>query len=136
MTRLTAVTLVATVLLPACANNRRSPPHELARIRAGAVDVVVLSPAAALSAGRATFTLEFRRPSDGALVDVGPVKASAMMPMAGMSPMFGPVDARPSGVAGRYVTTAEFSMPGDWRLAFEWDGPAGPGSATFSPAVN
>ena len=110
--------------------------NEMAKTRSGSVDVILLSPHAALSVGKDSVTVEFRSASDGRLVDVGMVKASAMMPMAGMSPMFGPVEVQPTAVPGRYVASSELSMAGEWRLSLEWNGPAGQGSATFSPMVH
>lgn len=110
--------------------------RELAKSRAGNLDVVLLTADEGLTTGKDTVTVEFRESPDGGLVDVGMVKANATMPMTGMSPMFGPVDVEPTGVPGRYVATSELSMAGEWRISLEWDGPAGRGSATFSAMVN
>jgi len=107
---------------------------ELQRLRSGTVDVVLLSPREALHQGRDTFTIEFRSTSDGSLMDVGGVKASANMPMPGM-PMFGSIDVQPASGKGRYAAASDFSMAGTWRLAIEWDGPAGRGSVSFSTSV-
>ncbi len=134
--RVAAVILFGAALSTACSSDREAPLQELARSRAGAVDVVVLSPAAAVSAGRATFTLEFRRSSDAALVDVGSVKANATMPMAGMAPMMGAVAIERNTVPGRYVATTNLSMAGEWRLSVDWNGAAGQGSVTVPFMVN
>jgi hypothetical protein len=107
---------------------------ELQRAKSGVLDVVLLSPRAALRHGKDEFTIEFRSAPDGHLVDVGQVRGNATMPMAG-TPMFGSLDVQRTNVAGRYAATAEISMAGTWRLSIEWDGPAGKGSVTFSGAV-
>lgn len=138
MRRMFAALLVVAISSVAC--QQFAPPNEqlneLAKTRSGNLDVALLSADTALSTGKDTVTVEFRSASDGRLVDVGMVKANAMMPMAGMSPMFGPVDVERSAVPGRYVATSELSMAGEWRLSLEWNGPAGPGSVTFSPMVH
>ena len=103
-------------------------------IRAGNVDIVLRSADAALRQGRNDFTIEFRRPDTGVLVDVGTVHASANMAMPGMVMSSG-LRVSPSGVPGRYVATAEFGMAGAWQMAIEWDGPAGQGSANFHGSV-
>jgi len=110
-------------------------PIEIARVRSDDLDLVVLSPDGPLSQGKDSVTLEFRRTSDGGLVDVGSVKGSATMPMAGMAPMFGSVDVQRADTSGRYSATTDLSMAGEWRLAIEWNGPAGSGSATFSTSA-
>ena len=38
-------------------------------------------------------------------------------------------------VPGRYQATAEFGMAGAWKMAIEWDGPAGRGSVDFEGPV-
>ena len=53
-------------------------------IRAGDLDIVLLSPTGTLRQGRNTFTIEFRRTGTTTLVDVGTVRASANMSMPGM----------------------------------------------------
>jgi hypothetical protein len=106
---------------------------ELQRIKSGMLDVVILSPRDAIRHGKDDFVVEFRSPN-GALVDVGDVRATASMPMAG-SPMFGSIAVQRSDVPGRYRADGEFSMAGTWRLGIEWDGQAGKGSVTFSGTV-
>jgi len=131
--------LMAVTLLYAGCRQAGAPTeslHELATSRAGNVDVVLLTADDGLTTGKDTVTVEFRGTSDAALVDVGIVKANAMMQMTGMAPMFGPVDAQPTSVPGRYTATSELSMAGEWRLSLEWDGPAGRGSTTLSLEVN
>src|SRR5215204_4830776 len=103
-------------------------------VRAGDLDVVVLSPTGALRTGRNTFTVEFRRAGTEMLVDVGHVRASANMTMPGMA-MSGNLQVMPSGVQGRYTATAEFGMAGAWQMGLDWDGPAGRGSVNFHGGV-
>jgi len=103
-------------------------------VRAGDVDVVLLSPAGTLRQGPNAFTIEFRRTGTNTLLDVGTVRASANMPMPGMV-MSGGLQVAPTGVPGRYAATAEFGMAGAWQMAVEWEGPAGQGSANFEGAV-
>ncbi|MCA1650976.1 MAG: CusA/CzcA family heavy metal efflux RND transporter [Acidobacteria bacterium] len=103
-------------------------------VRAGDLDVVLLSSTGALRQGRNTFTIEFRRTGTITLLDVGTVRASANMPMPGMV-MSGGLQVTPTGVAGRYAATAEFGMAGAWQMSFEWDGPAGQGAVNFEGGV-
>ncbi len=120
-------------------NGGTSPPERadstvIQTVRAGALEIVLRSPDGALRQGRNTFTIEFRRPDTGTLVDVGIVRASGNMPMPGMVMSSG-LQLTPSGVAGRYVAAAEFGMAGAWQMAIEWDGPAGHGSVNFQGSV-
>jgi Cu(I)/Ag(I) efflux system membrane protein CusA/SilA len=103
-------------------------------IRAGDLDIVVLSPTGTLRQGRNTFTIEFRRADANTLVDVGMVRASSTMPMPGMVMASG-LQVQPTGVPGRYSATADFGMAGAWQTAIEWDGPAGKGSVNFEGGV-
>jgi hypothetical protein len=102
--------------------------------RSGDLEIALLSPTGTLTAGRNTFTIEFRTGSNRTLVDVGTARASANMPMPGMV-MPGNVQVTPTGVPGRYEGTAEFGMAGAWQMAIDWDGPAGRGSVKFEGAV-
>ena len=139
MRRVLRLLLVFTAVVSwGCGPARESsePLNELAKTRVRDLDVVLLSSDTAVNTGKDTVTVEFRASSDGRLVDVGTVKANATMPMTGMAPMFGPVDVERTAVPGRYLATSELSMAGEWRLSLEWSGPAGQGSATFSPMVN
>jgi hypothetical protein len=104
---------------------------EVQRTQAGNLDVVVLSATGALKQGKDTFQIEFRSRSDQKLVDVGAVKVSASMVMAGMPPMIGNTTVTPTATPGRYDVSAEAAMAGSWRLAVEWDGPAGHGSTNI-----
>ena len=108
---------------------------ELHRVKSGNLDVVVLSENDAVRQGADNIFVEFRSASDNQLVDVGDVRASATMPMAGMAPMVGNIDVRPTDTDGRYVLATSLSMVGDWRIGLEWDGPAGRGSASVSIAA-
>ena len=103
-------------------------------VRAGDLDIALLSPTGTLRQGRNSFTLEFRRTGTTTLVDVGSVRASANMTMPGMV-MSGGLQVTPTGVPGRYAATAEFGMAGAWPMAIEWNGPAGQGSVNFQGGV-
>src|SRR6187549_1041865 len=103
-------------------------------IRAGDLDIALLSPTGTLALGRNSFTFEFRRTGTTTLVDVGSVRARANMSMPGMV-MSGGLQVTPTGVPGRYAATAEFGMAGSWQMAIEWNGPAGQGSMNFQGGV-
>jgi Cu(I)/Ag(I) efflux system membrane protein CusA/SilA len=103
-------------------------------IRAGELDIALLSPTGTLRQGRNSFTFEFRRTGSTTLVDAGSVRASANMPMPGMV-MSGGLQVTPTAVPGRYTATAEFGMAGAWQMAIEWNGPAGQGSVNFQGGV-
>ena len=103
-------------------------------IRAGDLDIALLSPTGTLRQGRNSFTFEFRRTGTTTLVGVGSVRASANMPMPGMV-MPGGLQVTPTGVPGRYAATAEFGMAGAWQMAIDWTGPAGQGSVNFQGGV-
>jgi hypothetical protein len=107
---------------------------EVQKVKSGMMDVVLLSPHDGLRHGKDVFVVEFRSTSGGALVDVGQVRGSATMPMAG-TPMFGTVDVQRTEVPGRYAANGEFGMAGTWRMTLQWDGPAGQGSVTFPGSV-
>jgi Cu(I)/Ag(I) efflux system membrane protein CusA/SilA len=111
-----------------------SAPGVIQTVRAGELDVVLLSPTGSLRQGRNAFTIEFRRTGTNALVDAGTVRASANMPMPGMVMSSG-LQVAPTRVSGRYSATAEFGMAGAWQMAIEWDGPAGKGSVNFEGGV-
>ena len=124
--------IVIAALQLGCNGGASEAMTELQRVNAGGLDVIVLSPHDALQRGKDAFVLEFR--SNGHLVDVGGVRATANMPMPGMA-MFGSADVRPTEIAGRYAASSEFEMAGTWRMTVEWVGPAGQGSVTFSSVV-
>jgi Cu(I)/Ag(I) efflux system membrane protein CusA/SilA len=105
----------------------------LQQIRSGDLTIVLLSPTGTLHMGRNGYTIEFRR-TDGELVDVGVVRSSANMAMPGMV-MSGGVEVSRTATPGRYQATAEFGMAGAWKMAIEWDGPAGRGSVNFEGPV-
>jgi len=102
-------------------------------VRSGDLAIVLFSPTGTLHQGRNTFTVEFRTAS-GSLVDVGAVRMSGNMAMPGMA-MSGGVQISPTPVAGRYQATAEFGMAGAWKMAIDWNGPAGQGSVNFEGPV-
>lgn len=136
MNQLAAALLMIALASTACGSGGGAGHStEVARVRSGGLDVVLLSQEAALGRGTGTATIEFRSASDSTLVDAGMVKASATMSMPGMAPMSGGVSVEPTSTAGRYLATSDLSMAGQWNLTVEWDGPAGRGSANFSPMV-
>lgn len=102
-------------------------------VRTGDVQITLMSPTGTLRQGRNTFTIEFHS-SDGRLVDVGTVRASANMAMPGMV-MSGGLQVNRTDVLGRYQASAEFGMAGAWQMTIEWDGPAGRGSVNFEGMV-
>ena len=106
--------------------------NEIQRVKAGMLDVVVLSPNAALKQ-KDSVTIEFRS-ANGNLVDVGDVKGSASMSMSG-TPMLGSIDVRRGDQPGRYTAQTQLDMAGTWRLTLEWKGPNGQGSTSFSSSV-
>ena len=117
-----------------CGTTESTPTTEVQRAKAGTLDLVLLADRDALAQGTGTSVLEFRA-SDQKLVDVGDVKVTATMPMAGMAPMIGVVSAHPTGVPGRYTLDSDLGMAGSWRIDVEWNGPAGQGSATLPSPV-
>jgi hypothetical protein len=119
----------------ACAGTDQAAQlKELQRVKAGALNVVLLAPGDALKRGKGSFVLEFRD-AGGSLVDVGTVMVGASMPMAGMAPMFGECNVSPSAAKGRYDVSSDLEMAGTWRLQIAWDGPAGKGSASLPGSV-
>jgi len=133
--RCTVLALVL-VSLVACrsAPTTDSDMIELQRAHANGMDVVLLSNDGALSHGKDSFTVEFRRGDD--LVDVGIVKAGATMPMAGLPDMLGSVFLERGDVAGRYTADTDLSMSGGWKVKLDWDGPAGRGTAAFDVTLD
>jgi hypothetical protein len=126
--------IVATLALVAGCTKDAATLTELQRVRSGMLDVVLLSSHDALRHGQAEpFVIEFRSGDGATLVDVGTVRASASMSMAG-TPMLGSIDVKRTDVPGRYAATAEITMAGTWRVKIEWDG-AGKGSVTFPGTV-
>jgi hypothetical protein len=133
------VACVAVMMLCAAIGcSRASEPEslkELRRIRSSDLDIVLLSPNEAVRQGKDTFFVEFRSATDGRLVDVGDVRASATMPMAGMAPMVGAADLRATDTPGRYSVTSDLSMAGDWQIGVQWNGPAGQGSVVLATSA-
>ena len=128
-----AATAIAMVVV-ACSQAPQSSMKEMQRTKAGALELVLLGPSEALPQGKGFAILEFRD-SAGTLVDVGAVKVNATMPMAGMSPMIGGSDVKPTPAPGRYEIATDFGMAGTWQLAVEWNGPKGHGSARMPGTV-
>lgn len=125
-------TLTIAVLAIAC-GGADSGLQEVQRVKAGDMDLVLLSENGALNKGKDAFVIEFRK-ADGTLVDAGTVTTSANMPMPGMT-MPGNVQVQRAEVPGRYRATADFGMAGTWPMRVEWDGPAGRGSVSFDGTV-
>jgi hypothetical protein len=128
-----AVAAVA-AMVTACGSAPQGTMKEIQRTKAGALDVVLLAPADALAQGKGFAILEFHE-SSGSLVDVGTVKVNATMVMAGMAPMIGGSEVKPTPAPGRYEVATDFSMAGTWQLAIEWDGPRGHGTARLPGLV-
>jgi YtkA-like protein len=128
------VTLVILLAAACGGGDQTAQLKELQRVKAGALDVVLLAPGDAIKQGKGSFVLEFRD-AGGNLVDVGMVTVGASMPMPGMAPMFGGSTVMPTEMRGRYEVASDFGMAGTWRLQIAWDGPAGKGSASLPGSV-
>jgi len=103
------------------------------RLRAGNLQITLLSATGTLHQGRNTFAIEFRS-AGGQLVDAGSVHASGNMSMPGMVMSSG-LEIQRTSTVGRYQATAEFGMAGAWHMTIDWEGPAGRGSVNFEGAV-
>ena len=125
--------LTACVLAVACRNDSANLT-ELERARSGQLEIVLLSSREAIRHGTDDFVIEFRSSPDGTLVDVGAVRGSASMPMAG-TPMLGSLDIAQTSVPGRYQARSDLAMAGTWRMTFEWSRSPDTGSVTFSKSV-
>ena len=128
-----AATAIA-MMASACSQAPQGSMKEIQRTKSGALELVLLSPSDALTQGKGFAILEFHD-GTGSLVDVGAVKVNATMTMAGMSPMIGGSEVKPTPAPGRYEIATDFSMAGTWQLAVEWDGPKGHGSARLPGTV-
>jgi hypothetical protein len=135
--RFASVLIIGSLVHAACASPKSEAPklNELERTKSGDLEVVLLAASDALPSGKGQATLEFQTGGDHHLLDVGPVKASATMPMAGMSPMLGSVFVNKTDTPGRYTLDTDLGMNGTWRMTVEWDGPAGKGTASFPGTV-
>lgn len=102
-------------------------------VRSGDLTITLSATDGALHQGRSVFEIAFTSNTTGGPVDVGTVKAAAVMTMPGMV-MPGSVAVAPVA-PGRYRATGEFGMAGAWQMAIEWDGPSGRGSASFEGTV-
>src|SRR5690348_13539422 len=119
MNRATWIVLaVVGMLAAACSSPPAGSMIEMQRAKAGAFDVVLLSPSGVLPQGKGFAILEFHDAS-GSLVDVGAVKVNATMVMAGMAPMIAGSEVKPTPAPGRYEMATDFSMAGTWQLAVE-----------------
>jgi hypothetical protein len=134
MMRDVTITLLLMLALTACSRTAITNLKEIQRAKSGDLDVVLLSDDGAVTHGKDTVTIEFRRGTD--LVDVGAVKAAATMPMAGMPPMMGSVFLDKTDTPGRYTGTTDLGMAGTWRMNLTWDGPAGHGEASVQAPTN
>jgi len=129
------VVILVTLLLAACGgSNQTAQLKELQRVKAGPMDILLLTLGDAIKQGKGDFVLEFRD-SAGSLVDVGMVMVGASMSMPGMAPMFGECMVTPSATKGRYEVSSDLGMAGTWRLQIAWDGPAGKGTASLPGSV-
>jgi len=129
------VVILVTLLLAACGgSNQTAQLKELQRVKAGPMDILLLTLGDAIKQGKGDFVLEFRD-SAGSLVDVGMVMVGASMSMPGMAPMFGECMVTPSATKGRYDVSSDLGMAGTWRLQIAWDGPVGKGSASLPGSV-
>ena len=134
--RLLCVTVLTSIAVTGCGRKENAIQlTELQRVKSGDLDVVLLTPDEGLTHGKDSFVLEFRSQAGGQLRDVGMVKANATMPMAGMPPMFGSLELKPSDTPGRYLVDTDLGMSGTWQINLEWQGPAGSGTATLRGAV-
>ena len=122
------------MVVAACSQAPQGSMKDIQRTKAGALELVLLGPSDALAQGKGFAILEFHDAS-GSLVDVGTVKVNATMAMAGMSPMIGGSDVKPTPAPGRYEIVTDFGMAGTWQLAVQWDGPKGHGSARMPGTV-
>ena len=129
-----AIAAIATIVSACSGQAPQGAMTELQRTKAGGLDVVLLAPSDAIPQGKGFAVLEFHDAS-GSLVDVGTVKVNATMAMAGMSPMIGGSEVKPTPAPGRYEIATDFSMAGTWQLAVEWDGPKGHGTARMPGTV-
>jgi len=124
------------VLVAACGGaGSTAQLKELQRVKAGALDVVLLAPGDTLTQGKGNFVLEFRD-AGGNLVDVGTVMVGASMPMPGMAPMFGESSVTPTGAKGRYDVSTMLGMAGTWRLDVMWQGPQGQGMTSIRASAS
>ncbi len=87
-----------------------------------------------LRQGSNQFRIEFRSARTNALVDVGTVRLGATMTMPGMA-MTGTLSVTPAAQPGVYEVAGDFGMAGSWKMALEWNGPAGRGSTDFEGGV-
>lgn len=135
--RIVSVLMVSTLVLSACSSAKPTAPKltELQRTKSGDMDVVLLAQKDAIPSGKSQATLEFQTASDHHLVDVGTVKVSASMEMAGVGPMLGSVFVNRADPPGRYMLDTDLGMTGTWRLKVDWEGPRGIGSVTFPGTV-
>lgn len=127
-----AIVVGLMLTVAACGSREQAAGKELRRIQSGNLDVVLLASEPALKQGEDTFSIEFRKSGTTELVDVGTVKVSATMPMAGMPPMMASAVAEPSSDRGRYTVNSRLTMSGEWNIGVEWSGPAGSGSTRLS----
>lgn len=127
--------VLAAVAAMICIGCSANPPlKEIQRVRAGELDVVLLSSDGVLHQ-KGTFTIEFRSAKSGDLVNVDTVRLNATMPMPGMAPMFGSIQVQPTESSGRYTASASLDMSGGWRMAIDWDGPTAKGSTALTGTV-
>ena len=132
-----ALVLVAATAAAAWWMSDRSAPgggSTLETVRTGDLVITLSNADGALRQGANQFRIEFRSAQTNELVDVGSVQLGAAMTMPGMV-MTSPITISPTGQAGVYQATGEYSMAGSWQMTLEWNGPAGRGSAAFDGDV-
>ena len=100
-------------LLTACGPKADLKPVQ--QQKSGEYTVTILNETGSLKQGQNNFTVEFRKTADNQLVDVGTVDVAPVMEMPPMSPMMGSTQVTPSGTAGKYNVTGNFSMAGLWK---------------------
>ena len=105
----------------------------LTTVRAGTLELRVVSDTGELQMGENRFTIEFHDAVSGATADAGTVQASGTMSMPGMV-MNAPITLTPVR-PGVYAAAGQFAMSGSWTLRLDWEGPAGRGTTTFEGQV-
>lgn len=130
------VLALACALIVACSKSEpKLDLKEVQRAKSGDMTVVLLAKNDALKPGKDQGVLEFRTGTDQHLVDVGTVKMTATMPMAGMAPMMGSTFINRSDTPGRYTLESDLGMAGTWQMTIEWNGPAGSGKISLPGTV-
>jgi hypothetical protein len=104
------------LLSAACRGNDESALKSIQQQTVGEYTVSILNESGAFKQGATSYTLEFRRTSDGQLADVGTVEVAPVMEMPGMGPMMGDAKVTASATPGRYGVESNLSMAGLWKI--------------------